>query len=157
MNETQQLETNLGGECTTKVNLRLSGERTVISIRIKPEIKEAFTDCCRQLGLSTCHVAEGLFSGFIYGVNENQGKVNLSRTAHIDLTLVRDVKRIRRYAVEEIIGTQETQNGSCVVCGRKAFAVVTRKDSSRVLLCKIHYGLEKRRLTSFRVLEAVQK
>ena len=142
---------------TTKVHLRLSGERETISIRIKPEIKLAFTRRCKQMGLTTCHIAEGLFTAWLVGVDENLSKVNLSRTC-IDLTLVRDVKRIHRYArevVEDVFeetDRKESESG-CVVCHSEAYAFVTRKDGLRVCLCREHFFTEKNRVVGWKVIE----
>jgi hypothetical protein len=92
--------------CTTRVNLTLHGDREVMSIRVKPEIKDAFTTVTRQYGLSTCHVAEGLFTGWLVAMGADLKQVYLSSTTKavpvINLTLVRDVKRIKRFAVEEV-------------------------------------------------------
>jgi hypothetical protein len=102
----------------TVVHQRLHGQRTTMSIRILPEIKEAFKRRTRQLGLSTCHVAEGLFTGWLYGVEEKVELVHQSPT--IDLTLVRDVKRVRRY-YKEVIEEKVTQE--CTFRGCKNLAV----------------------------------
>lgn len=142
---------------TTKVNLCLSGERETISIRIKPEIKKAFTSRCKQMGLTTCHIAEGLFTAWLVGVDENLSKVNVSRTC-IDLTLVRDVKRIHRYSREVVEDVYEERakhesEGGCVVCHGVAYALVTRQDGARVCLCREHFFVEKARVVGWRVLE----
>ena len=79
-------------------HLNLHGNRTTMTIRILPEVKEAFTRRTRQLGLSTCHVAEGLFTGWLYGVEEKVELVHQSPS--IELTLTREVKRVRRYYPE---------------------------------------------------------
>ena len=81
-------------DSTTLVNQTLHGDRTVVSIRIKPELKEAFTRRTRELGLSTCHVAEGLISGWLMGIGEQVELVNHCPT--INQVLVREVKRARR-------------------------------------------------------------
>jgi len=89
----------------TQVYQRLHGERTTMTVRILPRLKKDFTGATRQMGLSTCHVVEGLINGWLYGLNENLALVHQSPT--INLTVVRDVKRVRRYAVEET--TVETE------------------------------------------------
>lgn len=98
-------------DSSTRVYQRLHGVRTTMTIRIKPEIKEAFTRRTRDLGLSTCHVAEGLFDGWLMGVGEQVERVHQSPT--INMTLVRDVKRIRRYKEEY----EEISESVGVVCG----------------------------------------
>jgi hypothetical protein len=84
----------------TVVYQRLHGERTTMTVRVLPRLKKDFTEATRQLGLSTCHVVEGLLNGWLYGLNENLALVHQSPT--INMTLVREVKRARRYAVEEV-------------------------------------------------------
>ena len=107
-----QYKTLNESETNTMVHQRLHGNRTTMSIRILPQVKEAFTKHTRELGLSTCHVAEGLFTGWLIGVGEKVDLVHQSPT--INLTLVRDVKRVRRYSVEEISEeTTEIQNNCC--------------------------------------------
>ncbi len=98
-------------DCKTMVHHRLHGKRTTMSLRILPEVKQAFTERTRQLGLSTCHVAEGLFTGWLYGVEEKIELVHQS--PKIDLTLVRDVKRVRRYYTEEIVEEKERVTQRC--------------------------------------------
>jgi hypothetical protein len=88
-----------------------------MTIRILPEIKEAFTRRTKQLGLSTCHVAEGLFTGWLYGVEEKVELVHQSPT--IDLTLVRDVKRVRRY-FKEVVEEKVTQRCTFKDCKNPA-------------------------------------
>jgi len=120
------------------VHQRLHGERTTMSIRILPEIKEKFTSRTRQLGLSTCHVAEGLFTGWLYGVEEKVELVHQSPT--IDLTLVRDVKRIRRYFKEEVIESEKlTQRCSFNDCKMPAVlkALYIPKNQEH-LICSRH-------------------
>lgn len=131
-----------------------------MTVRILPEIKEAFTRRTRQMGLSTCHVCEGLLHGWLTGVGEQVELVHQSPT--INLTLVRDVKRVRRYSrefVETVSAQEEVENREivvhgCAVCGKKGFAVVTRKDKSRVCLCKLHFEASRRGIIGWRVLEA---
>ena len=95
------------------VHQRLHGSRTTITLRIKPEIKEAFTRRTRELGLSTCHVAEGLFNGWLMGVGEQIELVHQSPT--INMTLVCEVKRLRRVGVE-YESVSEIVQPSCGFC-----------------------------------------
>ena len=80
----------------TGVYQRLHGCREVVSIRCKPEIKEALKSFCEANGLSICHVFEGLATAYLHGMQQKIHWVNQSPT--INLTLVRDVRRVRRYA-----------------------------------------------------------
>lgn len=100
-NEVNKAHTNqINDDSKTKVYQRLHGKRTVVSIRCKPELKDALKRFCKAKGLSICHIFEGLVTAFLIGVHEQIELVNQSPT--IDLTLVRDVKRLRRYAVEKV-------------------------------------------------------
>ena len=94
--EAEETETN---DSKTLVNQRLHGNRTVVSIRILPELKEALKRFCKRNGLSICHVFEGLVTGFLKGVQEKIELVNQSPTMTVNVT--REVKRVRRYCVEE--------------------------------------------------------
>jgi hypothetical protein len=115
-------------------------------MRILPEIKEAFTRRTRELGLSTCHVAEGLMQGWVYGVEQKTELVHQSPT--INLTLVRDVKRVRRYAVEEET-VEVVRELKCAVCGRAAFVRAFGVEGSR-LLCETDFRKVKGRLKGWR-------
>ena len=138
----------------TRVYQRLHGCRTTMSVRILPELKEAFTRHTRELGLSTCHVAEGLIKGWLYGLNEKVELVHQSPT--INLTLVRDVKRVRRYAREEVGDAGKSEGSAellkCGVCGGMAYAKAIDKDGSR-LLCRVDFGKVKPRLLGWKVLK----
>ena len=125
-------------DCNTMVHQRLHGKRTTISIRILPEVKNAFTKRTRQMGLSTCHVAEGLITGWLYGVEEKVELVHQSPT--IDLTLVRDVKRVRRYYTEEVI-EEEKATQTCTFKGCKNPAVgraLYNRDNKEHFVCNKH-------------------
>ena len=111
---TQPNNNNQNSDSNSVVYLRLHGGREVVSFRIKPELKMAFKRFCEENGLSMCHIIEGLISAFLYGVGKGFELVNQSPT--INLTLVRDVKRVRRYAVEDV---DEFSHGIyCVLKGR---------------------------------------
>jgi len=128
----------------TKVHLRLHGGRTTMTVRILPELKQGFTNRTRQLGLSTCHVTEGLVSAWLYAVEHNSDLVHQGLT--MNLTLVRETKRPRRVArAEEVV--------EACVCGRAAFAVGTREDNSRICLCRVHFDKEKPKLKGWTVCE----
>lgn len=83
-------------DSTTNVYMAVPMGRVVVSVRIRPEIKEALKRYCQANGLSICHVFEGLVVGYLYGVNEQIEFVNKSPT--INLKLCREVMRPRRYA-----------------------------------------------------------
>lgn len=138
----------------TKVHPTAHGGRVTMTIRILPNIKKAFADRTRQLGLSTCHVAEGLFTGFLNGTEANWDQVHKGPT--INMTLVRDVKRVRRFSniqqstntlVEEELGDVK----ACVVCGKNAFARAIDGEGYR-FLCRTHFDKVKVRLLGWKVL-----
>ena len=125
-------------DSSTVVHQRLHGKRTTMSLRILPEVKEAFTRRTRLLGLSTCHVAEGLFTGWLYGVEEKVELVHQS--PKIDLTLVRDVKRVRRYFTEVVEEKQEvTQRCTFKDCNLPAAAKALYKTKNQEhFVCSKH-------------------
>jgi len=85
----------------TKVYQRLQGARDVVSIRCKREIKEALKQFCEANGISICHVFEMLTTGYLVGMKQKIDWVNQSPT--IELRVVREVKRVRRYAKEFVV------------------------------------------------------
>ena len=133
--EKEPEEPKPSSDSITKVYQTLHGGRTVVSLRMKPEVKEAFSRRCRQLGLSTCHVAEGLISGWLMGIGEQVELVNHCPT--INQVLVRDVVRRRRVAYvydDDVVREKEF----CVVCGAPAFGMVFEGKKSQVL-CMAHF------------------
>jgi len=144
---------------STNVYIQVPMEREVVSIRVRPEVKQALKTYCKANGLSLCHVFEGLAIGFLQGVNQQIEFVNKSPT--MNLTVVRDVKRVRRYAksfVETVSEEEEIENRvvvsrGCGVCGGVGYAIVTRADRSRVCLCRADFEVERNRgLRSWKVL-----
>ncbi len=126
---------NVDSDSSTLVHQRLHGRRTTMSLRIFPEVKEAFTRRTRQLGLSTCHAAERLFTGWLYGVEEKVEWVH--QIPKIDLTLVRDVKRVRRYyteVVEEKVAQECTFKRGKLPAVAKAFYKI--KNQEHFVCCK---------------------
>jgi hypothetical protein len=89
--------TKKGADSETNVYKPIPMGRVVASIRCRPEIKEALIKFCEANGLSLCHLFEGLATGFLYGLGQQIEFVNKSPT--INLTLVREVKRLRRLGV----------------------------------------------------------
>ena len=85
----------------TKVYQKLHGLRDVVSIRCKPELKEALKRFCMANGLSICHICEMLTTGYLVGMKQKIDWVNQSPT--IELSVVRETKRVRRYAREFVV------------------------------------------------------
>jgi hypothetical protein len=93
-----------------------------LTVRINSKLKEAFLSHFRAKGLSACHICEGLFYGYLQGFYD---KIDTDvKSPTIELTLVRDVKRVRRYAVEEeSVSEDEDKSGMvkrelCCYCRR---------------------------------------
>jgi len=86
-----------------------------LTVRINKRLKEAIKRHVKAKGLSICHINDALWVGYLLGWNE---KLDLDvKSPTINLTLVRDVKRIRRYAFEEIEETVRFPE-ACRFCGR---------------------------------------
>ena len=111
-----------------KKNIRVPSGRDVISIRCKPEIKAALKRFCETNGLSICHVFELLVTGYLTGMQQQIDWVNKSPT--IELTVVREVKRIRRYKRERDLDVDLEEFGSPDQC---CFTGCTGKVVKRVL------------------------
>lgn len=111
----------------TQVYQRLHGGRTLTSIRVKPELKEALKRFCLANGLSLCHVFEMLVTGYLVGMKQKIDWVNQSPT--IELTVVREVKRIRRYApgekrVSDNIAVENVGSfEKCAYCDAKSWRI----------------------------------
>jgi len=116
LSQTNTQIANQTPDSKTKVYQRLHGGRDVVSVRVKPELKEALKRFCREKGLSICHITEALWTAFLHGVSQKIELVNQSPT--IELTLVRDVKRVRRYAVERV-DVVDGGGGERFYCGLK--------------------------------------
>jgi len=101
-----------------------------VTIRINKQFKEAIKRHVKAKGLSICHINDALWFGYLLGWNE---KLDLDvKSPTINLTLVRDVKRVRRYAVEE-------DGGKCVYCGKVAIGEFRYKKTGGVYpLCGFH-------------------
>ena len=100
----------------TLVYQKLHGGRALLSIRVKPEIKRELLRFCKTNGLSLCHVFEMLATGYLQGMKQKITWVNQSPT--IELTVVREVKRIRRYKREYVEGVT-VERWFCALKGRE--------------------------------------
>jgi len=144
-NQTQNKKLSTDSKTSDVSSISVHDSR--LTVRINSKLKEAFLKHCKAKGLSACHISEALFYGYLKGFYD---KLDLDvKSPTINLTLVRDVKRVRRYAVEEEVSVAR----SCVVCGGPAQVVCTRQDGSRVCLCKVHFVKEKMQLLSWRILD----
>jgi hypothetical protein len=128
----EKLSRNPESDSTTNVYIKVPMERDVVSVRIRPEIKEALKQYCSRNGLSICHVFEGLVTGFLEGVNQKIEFVNKSPT--LNVSVVREVKRPRRYAKEEVI-----ESGRCRYCGKGTVGIYTFiATGEKYPLCAFH-------------------
>jgi len=130
----------------TKVDLRLHGGRTRFSVRCKPEIKEALFEFAKANGLSQCHIFETLATGYLVGMQQKINWVRQSPT--IELTVVRDVKRVRRYVKEpdggcDVFIEDHGDPTHCSVCGHpptyQAGSWTDRFHYVRTWLCQAHF------------------
>jgi len=83
-------------DSTTEVYLAGS-KRVLMTIRIRPELKEAIKSFCSAEGLSLCHIFEAMISGFLTAIEKTR-KVHHSFTIE-NLIVTREVKRVRRKKV----------------------------------------------------------
>jgi len=135
--------------CKTKADLRLHGGRERVSIRVKPELKEALYEFAKANGLSLCHIFEMLSAGYLTGMKQ---KINwVSQSPTIELTVVRDVKRVRRYVREpnggrDVFTEDHGDSCRCFVCGESpTWRAGSWTDSFhyvRTWLCDLHFVKE---------------
>jgi hypothetical protein len=133
--------------------MTVEGRRDRVTVRVKPQLKKALKRFCRANGLSICHVFETLVTGYLVGVNQ---KINLDvKRPTINLTVVRDVKRVRRYGtlsndprIEEVVEDSGSFS-SCSLCDKRPMIVVfyhpSRSVCQRVFYCQNHWQEHKTR------------
>jgi hypothetical protein len=111
MNKEQTENKKLSTDSKTSDVTYISVHDSRLTVRINSKLKEAFLKHCKAKGLSACHISEALFYGYLKGFYD---KLDLDvKSPTINLTLVRDVKRVRRYAVEEEV---EVSKEFCFYC-----------------------------------------
>ena len=105
-------------------------------MRINSELKEAFIGHCRAKGLSVCHILEGLIYGYLRGFYD---KIELDvKSPTINLTLVRDVKRVRRYA-REVVEEKDVNDDKCRFCSKVPVGTfVYQPTEKQYPLCEYH-------------------
>lgn len=143
--DTEPTKNTADDDSMTKVYQKLHGDRTVVSIRCLPEIKEALKRFCKVNGVSICHIFEALVTGYLTGMKQKIEWVYQSPT--INLTLVRDVKRVRRYApvyAGEVSWDDVGSLVKCALCGEKPVARAVYYSSptycKRVFYCVRHWA-----------------
>jgi hypothetical protein len=114
---------------------RISVHDDRLTLRINGELKKAFIRHCKAKGLSVCHILEGLIYGYLRGFYD---KIELDvKSPTINLTLVRDVKRIRRYAKEGI--DEKIDMNKCRFCNKAPIGnFVYHPTQKQYPLCKFH-------------------
>jgi len=115
---------------------RISLHDDRLTLRIYSELKKAFIRHCRAKGLSVCHILEGLIYGYLKGFCD---KIELDvKSPTINLTLVRDVKRIRRYT-KEVIEEKDTHVDKCRFCNKAPIGNFIYKPTEKQYpLCEYH-------------------
>lgn len=107
-----------------------------LTLRINSELKKAFVGHCRAKGLSVCHILEGLIYGYLRGFYD---KIELDvKSPTINLTLVRDVKRIRRY-VKEVVEERVSKDDKCWFCKKVPIGNFIYQPTEKIYpLCEFH-------------------
>ncbi len=115
---------------------RISVHDDRLTLRINSELKEAFVGHCKAKGLSVCHILEGLIYGYLRGFYD---KIELDvKSPTINLTLVRDVKRIRRYTKEVVEGKDSTVD-KCQFCNKAPIDnFIYKPTEKKYPLCDYH-------------------
>ena len=98
-----------------------------LTVRVNSKLKEAILRHCKAKGLSVCHLFETLFIGYLRGFYD---KIDLDvKSPTINLTVVRDVKRVRRYA-REVVDDEESEKFPC-----PRFGVFVERDKLPLQSC----------------------
>lgn len=115
---------------------RISLHNDRLTLRINSELKKAFIGHCKAKGLSVCHILEGLIYGYLRGFYD---KIELDvKSPTINLTLVRDVKRIRRYA-REVIDEKDVKADKCRFCNKAPIGkFIYQPTEKQYPLCEYH-------------------
>jgi predicted hydrocarbon binding protein len=115
---------------------RISIHDERLTLRINSELKKAFIEHCRAKGLSVCHILEGLIYGYLRGFYD---KIELDvKSPTINLTLVRDVKRVRRYA-KEAVEEKDVNVDKCRFCKKAPIGkFIYQPTEKQYPLCEYH-------------------
>jgi len=140
----------------TNVNIRLDGERGVVSFRCNKKLWKTFVSQIKAQGLSVCHVLEPMVYGWLHS---NVYISNTIRPLKIEnLVVERAVKRVRRYArevVEEV--DEESDEIRCVLCRNPDVVGFYRylRTGEVVPLCKLCARVYKRNYELVRKVKRV--
>jgi len=133
---------------------RISQHDDRVTVRINKRFKEAIKRHVKAKGLSICHINDALWYGYLLVWNE---KIDLDvKSPTINLTFVRDVKRVRRYAYEEVAESVEFAE-SCRLCGRVADQLYECEFISGLIafVCRDCLENERRKTTLKNILKKV--
>ena len=125
-NQDKKLATGDTDSKTSDVSeeIRVTEHDDRITMRINSGLKRVIIRHCRAKGLSTCHINDALWVGYLRGWNE---KIELDvKSPTINLSVVRDVKRPRRYFVEEEETEEFSHDGLelCHYCRKRGISRV---------------------------------
>lgn len=144
---------NKDNECKTNVNIASRKFTDVVSIRCDPRSKKALNEFCRANGLSLCYVWDTLVWGYLTGLAQKISDVYKSPTINVEV--VREVKRVRRYVRDDSGGGHDVfieDLGSfdkCDFCDSSPVAVhfdrADRYRCQRQFVCLVHHRLLKKK------------
>jgi hypothetical protein len=125
--------------------------RVVMGVRVDSELKKRFKQVTKRVFGSTCNPIESFMATV---VSCAESGVNFGNTIEIDKIIIeRNLRERRRFVVEDVVGGDVVECSKCSVCGKDSYGAVTRRDGSRVFLCKVHFTREKKsELLGWRVL-----
>jgi len=147
----------------TKVNFSeevaykyVNGVRATIGFKGDLGIYNRFKQLSKRVYGSTCKAFEIYMISFISAVENGVYFCNTVNPVNVEQHIVieRNLRSRRKLEVTEEVEVTE-RVVSCVVCGRPVYARVTRKDDSRVGLCRVHFRKEKPRLDGWRIVSEV--
>jgi hypothetical protein len=109
-----------------------------ITARINKDLKKLILEVLKAKGLSYCHINDALWIGWLRGYADKIGLDVKSPT--IIQTVVRDVKRVRRYA-KEVVGEKEVRADKCRFCNKAPIGNFVYKPTGKQYpLCEYHVG-----------------
>lgn len=147
----------------TKVNFSeeaaykyVNGVRATIGFKGDLGIYNRFKQLSKRVYGSTCKAFEIYMISFISAVENGVNFCNTVNPVNVEQHIVieRNLRARRKLEFTEDVEVSE-RVVSCVVCGRSVYALVTRKDDSRVGLCRAHFRRERPGLQGWRVVSEV--
>lgn len=128
-----------------KADIRTRVGRRRVSFRCDPKVWKDFKLLLSAQGDTICHILEGLICAYTYPQVLTKNHVRSSPTMHVDLTVVREVKRVRRQ--KPLSDKIDFEDGgsfkSCNICDKQPAVVVfywlSRSVCRRVFYCQEHW------------------